>query len=108
MNSKVFIVGAGIGGVEFLTVRARDLISEAEVIISDALVDRTLLDLAPANCDLIIAGKRGGQESIKQAEINQMLVEYCLQGKRVVRLKSGDPWIFGRSLPDTCPAISKL
>ncbi|MFN8903622.1 MAG: SAM-dependent methyltransferase, partial [Pseudanabaena sp.] len=51
MNSKVFIVGAGIGGVEFLTVRARDLISEAEVIISDALVDRTLLDLAPANCD---------------------------------------------------------
>jgi len=48
MNSKVFIVGAGIGGVEFLTVRARDLISEAEVIISDALVDRTLLDLAPA------------------------------------------------------------
>ncbi|MFO0300840.1 MAG: SAM-dependent methyltransferase, partial [Pseudanabaena sp.] len=56
MNSKVFIVGAGIGGVEFLTVRARDLISEAEVIISDALVDRTLLDLAPANCDRIIAG----------------------------------------------------
>jgi len=100
MNSKVFIVGAGIGGVEFLTVRARDLISEAEVIISDALVDRTLLDLAPANCDHLIAGKRGGQESVKQAEINQMLVEYCLQGKQVVRLKSGDPWIFGRSLPE--------
>lgn len=100
MKSKVFIVGAGIGGEEFLTVRARDLICTAEVIISDALVDRTLLDLAPANCDRIIAGKRGGQESIKQAEINQMLVEYCLQGKRVVRLKSGDPWIFGRSLPE--------
>jgi uroporphyrinogen III methyltransferase/synthase len=100
MNGKVFIVGSGIGGVEFLTVRARDLICTAEVIISDALVDRTLLDLAPANCDRIIAGKRGGQESIKQAEINQMLVEYCLQGKRIVRLKSGDPWIFGRSLPE--------
>ena len=100
MKGKVFIVGAGIGGVEFLTVRARDLIGAAEVIISDALVDRTLLDLAPENCDRIIAGKRGGQESIKQAEINQMLVEYCLQGKRVVRLKSGDPWIFGRSLPE--------
>ena len=100
MNGKVFIVGAGIGGVDFLTVRARDLICTAEVIISDALVDRTLLDLAPANCDRIIAGKRGGQESIKQAEINQMLVKYCLQGKRVVRLKSGDPWIFGRSLPE--------
>jgi len=100
MKGKVFIVGAGIGGVESLTVRARDLISIAEVIISDALVDRTLLDLAPEKCDRIIAGKRGGQESIKQAEINQMLVQYCLQGKRVVRLKSGDPWIFGRSLPE--------
>lgn len=100
MNGKVFIVGAGIGGIEFLTIRARDLISDAEVIISDALVDHALLDLAPENCDRLITGKRGGQESIKQAEINQILVQYCLQGKRVVRLKSGDPWIFGRSLPE--------
>ncbi len=100
MNGKVFIVGAGIGGVEFLTVRARDLIGAAEVIISDALVDRALLELTPPHANRIIAGKRGGQESIKQLEINQMLVKYCLQGKRVVRLKSGDPWIFGRSLPE--------
>ena len=100
VNGKVFIVGAGIGGVEFLTVRARDLIGAAEVIISDALVDRTLLNLAPQTATRIIAGKRGGQESIKQTEINQMLVDYCLAGKRVVRLKSGDPWIFGRSLPE--------
>ena len=100
MKGKVFIVGAGIGGVDFLTVRAKDLISEAEVIISDALVDRRLFALAPLSAELIIAGKRGGQESIKQAEINQILVQYCLQGKRVVRLKSGDPWIFGRSLPE--------
>ncbi len=100
MKGRVFIVGAGIGGVEFLTVRAKDLISAAEVIISDALVDPSLLDLVPENCDRIIAGKRGGQESIKQVEINQMLVQYCLQGKQVVRLKSGDPWIFGRSLPE--------
>jgi len=100
MKGTVFIVGAGVGGVEFLTVRARELICVAEVIISDALVDRTLLNLAPKTATLIIAGKRGGQESIKQAEINQMLVDYCLAGKRVVRLKSGDPWIFGRSLPE--------
>jgi len=100
MKGTVFIVGAGIGGVEFLTVRARDLICAAEVIISDALVDRTLLNLAPKTATRIIAGKRGGQESIKQSEINQMLVDYCLAGKLVVRLKSGDPWIFGRSLPE--------
>ena len=79
MKGKVFIVGAGIGGVDFLTVRAKDLISEAEVIISDALVDRRLFALAPLSAELIIAGKRGGQESIKQAEINQILVQYCLQ-----------------------------
>ena len=100
MKGIVFIVGAGIGGVEFLTVRARDLLCTTEVIISDALVDRSLLNLAPPTATRIIAGKRGGQESIKQAEINQMLVDYCLAGKRVVRLKSGDPWIFGRSLPE--------
>ena len=99
-QGKVFIVGAGIGGAEFLTIRARDLISTAEIIISDALVDRNLLDLASPQCNCIIAGKRGGYESINQAEINQMLVEYCLQGKQVVRLKSGDPWIFSRSLPE--------
>lgn len=99
-KGKVFIVGAGIGGEDFLTVRARDLISTAEVIVSDALVDLTLLDLAPESCERMIAGKRGGQESVKQSEINQILVELCLQGKRVVRLKSGDPWIFGRSLPE--------
>jgi uroporphyrinogen III methyltransferase/synthase len=100
MKGKAYIVGAGIGGLEFLTLRARDVISSAEVIICDDLVDRTLLDLAPAKAHCIIAGKRGGQESVKQPEINQMLVGYCLEGKQVVRLKSGDPWIFGRSLPE--------
>ncbi len=100
MKGKVFIVGAGIGGIEFLTIRARDVIRDAEVIICDDLVDRTILDLAASNAQKIIAGKRGGKQSVKQADINQMLVEYCLQGKQVVRLKSGDPWIFGRSLPE--------
>ncbi|PZU99345.1 MAG: uroporphyrinogen-III C-methyltransferase [Pseudanabaena sp.] len=100
MSGKAYIVGAGIGGIEYLTLRARDVISSAEVIICDDLVDRNLLDLAPSITQRIIAGKRGGQESVKQPEINQMLVSYCLEGKQVVRLKSGDPWIFGRSLPE--------
>ena len=100
MKGKVFIVGAGISGIEFLTIRARDAIRDAEVIICDDLVDRTILDLAASNAQKIIAGKRGGKQSVKQSDINQMLVEHCLQGKQVVRLKSGDPWIFGRSLPE--------
>ncbi|OIP69292.1 MAG: uroporphyrinogen-III C-methyltransferase [Oscillatoriales cyanobacterium CG2_30_44_21] len=100
MSGKAYIVGAGIGGIEYLTLRARDVISAAEVIICDDLVDRALLDLAPISTHRIIAGKRGGQASVKQTEINQMLVTHCLEGKQVVRLKSGDPWIFGRSLPE--------
>ena len=100
MQGKVFIVGAGIGGVAYLTVRAKQVIEKAEVIISDALVDPDILNIASPQTHCIIAGKRGGQESVKQATINQMLVQYCLEGKQVVRLKSGDPWIFGRSLPE--------
>lgn len=100
MQGKVFIVGAGIGGVAYLTVRAKQVIENAEVIISDALVDPQILDIASPQAHCIIAGKRGGQESVKQSTINQMLVQYCLEGKQVVRLKSGDPWLFGRSLPE--------
>lgn len=100
MQGKVFIVGAGIGGVAYLTVRAEQVIKNAEIIISDALVDPEILNIAAPQAHCIIAGKRGGQESVKQATINQMLVQYCLEGKQVVRLKSGDPWIFGRSLPE--------
>ncbi|MDX2255968.1 MAG: uroporphyrinogen-III C-methyltransferase [Pseudanabaenaceae cyanobacterium bins.39] len=99
-QGKVFIVGAGIGGVDYLTVRAAHLLSQAEVIIYDDLIDRDLLDLVPKAATKIMAGKRGGQKSIQQSEINQMLVQYCLAEKQVIRLKSGDPWIFGRSLPE--------
>jgi len=93
---KVFIVGAGVGGVDYLTVKAQTLLLQAETVIYDALADLSLLDLVPTGCDRIDVGKRGGQRSIDQSEINRLLVEQCQQGKSVVRLKSGDPLIFGR------------
>jgi uroporphyrinogen III methyltransferase / synthase len=94
--SKVYIVGAGPGDVGYLTIRAQQLLTRAEVLIYDALIDRSLLTLVPANCVLVNVGKRGGQPSMAQAEIDRLLVAHAQTNKQVVRLKSGDPFIFGR------------
>lgn len=97
---KVYLVGAGPGNIAYLTLRGQQLLSQAEVVIYDALVDPQLLELVPPNCLKLDVGKRGGQASTPQDKINQLLVAYCVQGKRVVRLKSGDPLIFGRANPE--------
>lgn len=100
MNSKigkVYIVGAGLGDAAYLTVRSQQLIQSAEILIYDALVDESILDWVSANCLLLNVGKRGGQPSTPQPEINRLLVNYCQKGHLVVRLKGGDPFIFGRT-----------
>ncbi|MBW4665130.1 MAG: uroporphyrinogen-III C-methyltransferase [Chroococcus sp. CMT-3BRIN-NPC107] len=95
-EGKVYLVGAGPGNVDYLTVRSHQLLQQAQVLIYDALVDGQLLQLVPPECHKIDVGKRGGKISPPQIEINRLLVEYCQLGKQVVRLKSGDPFIFGR------------
>lgn len=95
ITGKVYLVGAGVGAA-YLTVRGQQLLNKADVLIYDALVDKSLLTLASPDCLQLSVGKRGGQASTPQEKINQLLVAYCLQGKQVVRLKSGDPLIFGR------------
>ena len=97
MPGKVYLVGAGIGNKDYLTVKAKKLIAIAEVLIYDALVDTDLLDLAPEDCLKLDVGKRGGKLSTPQEKINQLLIAYCDRGCRVVRLKSGDPFVFGRA-----------
>jgi uroporphyrinogen III methyltransferase/synthase len=99
MNStgKVYLVGSGPGDVGNLTVRAYQLLQQAEVLVYDALVDAQFLDLVPETCLKLNVGKRGGQPSVTQSDIDQLLVEHCQQGRQVVRLKSGDPFIFGRT-----------
>lgn len=94
---KVYLVGAGPGSMAYLTRQGQQLLTQAEVLVYDALVDSQLLQLVPANCRQFDVGKRGGRPSTPQAEINQLLVKQCQQGKQVVRLKSGDPFIFGRA-----------
>ena len=100
MKGKVYLVGAGVGSVAYLTVEAQELLSVAEVLIYDALVGDEILDLVPEDCLKLDVGKRGGKVSTPQAKIDRLLVAYCCQGKLVVRLKSGDPLIFGRAMEE--------
>ncbi|MEA5568433.1 uroporphyrinogen-III C-methyltransferase [Anabaena sp. UHCC 0399] len=95
-TGKVYLVGAGLGDAAYLTVKADNLLALAEVLIYDALVDEQLLECVSPDCLKLDVGKRGGKPSTSQGEINQLLVQHCQAGKQVVRLKSGDPFIFGR------------
>jgi uroporphyrin-III C-methyltransferase len=94
-QARVFIVGAGPGGIDLLTVRALRLIEQAEVVLFDALVDSEVVALAQRALRLSV-GKRAGHHSMKQPQINALLVQHARSGKIVVRLKGGDPAIFGR------------
>lgn len=97
---KVYLVGSGPGSIAYLTVRAYQLLTQADVLIYDALVDDALLQFVPESCSKLDVGKRGGKPSTAQAEINRLLVLYCQRGRQVVRLKSGDPFIFGRCIAE--------
>jgi uroporphyrin-III C-methyltransferase len=96
MSGKVYLVGAGPGAADLLTVRAARLIGQADVILHDALVCADVLDLAP-QARKILVGKRAGQVSTDQAFINRLLVASAKDGSIVVRLKGGDPMVFGRA-----------
>src|SRR5579863_9319574 len=94
---RVYLIGAGPGAPDLITMRGARLLGAAEVVVYDSLVSLELLKLAPAEAERIHAGKRGGNEhSADQNAINAILIERARQGKKVVRLKGGDPFIFGR------------
>jgi uroporphyrinogen III methyltransferase/synthase len=92
----VSLVGAGPGDPGLLTRRGADVLATAEVVVYDHLVHPRLLDLAPASAQKIFAGKRAGHFVLSQEEINELLVRHGREGRRVVRLKGGDPLVFGR------------
>jgi len=95
-NGKVFLIGAGPGDPKLLTIKAAEAIAISDVIVYDDLVNPQILAQAQLNAALIYAGKRAGNPSIAQNEINQLLVTHALLGKTVARLKGGDPFVFGR------------
>jgi len=93
---KVYLVGAGPGDPELLTVKAYRILERADVILYDALVDRRILDITKKDCLRIYVGKRDGRHSILQEEINSLLERFAGIYETVVRLKGGDPFVFGR------------
>jgi uroporphyrin-III C-methyltransferase len=96
MNGKVFLVGAGPGDPNLLTVKAHALIRSAEIILHDDLVSAPILALANAHAMVANVGKRCGTKNISQSEINRLMIASARRGLSVVRLKSGDPGLFGR------------
>jgi uroporphyrin-III C-methyltransferase/precorrin-2 dehydrogenase/sirohydrochlorin ferrochelatase len=95
-RGEVALVGGGPGDPELITVRGRRLVAQADVIVVDRLAPRDLLDSLADDVEVIDCGKSAHRQNLTQAEINAVLVERALAGKRVVRLKGGDPFVFGR------------
>lgn len=96
MKGHVYLVGAGCGGPELITVRGLELLRRCQVVVYDELIDPVLLEEVPSGAERIPVGKRAGSVSTSQEYINSLLVERGRAGKLVVRLKGGDPFVFGR------------
>jgi uroporphyrin-III C-methyltransferase len=92
----VWLVGAGPGDPGLLTLHALNALAQADVVLYDALVDKAVLDFARPGARLEYAGKRGGRVSQRQTEISKRLISHARKGRRVLRLKGGDPYVFGR------------
>ena len=97
MNTgKVYLVGAGPGDIELLTIKAARVLGEADVVLLDDLVNREVLRFARPDAEIVEVGKRGGCKSTPQVSIHERMLQYAQAGKVVARLKGGDPFVFGR------------
>src|SRR3989440_5861845 len=95
-SGKVYLVGAGPGDLGLVTLRAKECIERADVIVYDHLANPEMLSWAREEAEIIYAGKKAGEHALNQEEINKLLIEKARSGKEIVRLKGGDPFVFGR------------
>lgn len=93
---KVYLTGAGPGDIELMTVKAARIVKEADMIIYDRLANPKILETAKEGCEMIYVGKQDGKHSVPQDEINEIIYQAALKHEKVVRLKGGDPFVFGR------------
>ena len=105
-SPKLSVVGAGPGDPELITIKALNTLKDAKVVLFDALINRELLEYAP-QAEHIFVGKRKDKHRYSQDEINELIVKYALERGHVVRLKGGDPFIFGRGSEEINYAKSK-
>jgi len=103
---RITLVGAGPGDADLITIKGMKALQSADVVLYDALVNSELLELAPAGTPKIYVGKRSGDHSYKQETVNQLMVDYALNYGHVVRLKGGDPFVFGRGYEELDHAAS--
>src|SRR5580700_7317729 len=96
MPGICYLAGAGPGDLGLVTLRTREVVEQAQVIVYDYLCNPAILEWAPADAEIIYAGKKAGDHTLTQDEINALLVDRTRAGKSVVRLKGGDPFVFGR------------
>ena len=103
---KITLVGAGPGDAELISLKGVRILKSAEVVLYDALVNNELLDFAPAHAIKVYVGKRSGDHSYSQQAVNKLMIDYALNYGHVVRLKGGDPFVFGRGFEELEMAAS--
>lgn len=107
INPKVTLLGAGPGDPELLTLKGVKALQSADVVLYDALTNEELLSYAPANAIKVYVGKRSGEHSHSQEAINRLMIDYALNYGHVVRLKGGDPFVFGRGYEELDFAVAQ-
>ena len=105
--SKVYLTGAGPGDIELLTLKAHRVIQEADVVIYDRLANPEILDMAKDGCEFVYVGKEDGRHTLPQDAINEVIYQNALKHNVVVRLKGGDPFVFGRGGEEASYLFSK-
>ena len=105
MTGKVWLIGAGPGDRGLFTLKGKEVLEQADVVVYDALVGDGVLSMIPEGARLIDVGKRAGNHKMPQEQMNRVLLEEALKGNKVVRLKGGDPFLFGRGGEELAGAL---